>query len=344
MGFETYQQSGVPHQPQKYDHDPHAAYETPYSEDGPGPMAPHDEEFYEDAPPPRRRAGVLAIAAVLALAVVGTAGAFGYRAVFGHAGALGPPPVIKASTEPTKIVPPPQSNEGSSKLIYDRIGDRSQNEQIVPREEKPIDIQAATVPSGSFPSAVTPPAGDTSSINALLGTPPAATGRNGDEPKRVQTVPIRPDSTQGIDPARPAAAAGAPKRAAGLNPANATASRSPSGNTPLSLNPNEANASVPRRAAPTSRVATSTDAVASGSYVQVSSQRSESSAQASFRAMQSKYPDVLGNRPVVIRRADLGAKGVYYRAQVGPFGTVDEAAQLCSSLKTAGGQCVVQRN
>ena len=43
-------------------------------------------------------------------------------------------------------------------------------------------------------------------------------------------------------------------------------------------------------------------------------------------------------------RADLGDKGVFYRAMVGPFGSQDEAAQFCGSLKTAGGQCVVQRN
>jgi sporulation related protein len=29
---------------------------------------------------------------------------------------------------------------------------------------------------------------------------------------------------------------------------------------------------------------------------------------------------------------------------VGPFGTSDEASQFCGSLKSAGGQCVIQRN
>jgi hypothetical protein len=29
---------------------------------------------------------------------------------------------------------------------------------------------------------------------------------------------------------------------------------------------------------------------------------------------------------------------------VGPFGTPEEASQLCGNLKSAGGQCVVQRN
>ena len=39
-----------------------------------------------------------------------------------------------------------------------------------------------------------------------------------------------------------------------------------------------------------------------------------------------------------------GGKGTYYRAMVGPFTTRDQAIQLCSSLKAAGGDCVVQAN
>jgi SPOR domain len=81
-----------------------------------------------------------------------------------------------------------------------------------------------------------------------------------------------------------------------------------------------------------------------GYMVQVSSQRNEADAQASYRALQGKYPKVLGSRSPVIKRADLGDKGVYYRAMVGPFGSPDEAKQFCGSLKTAGGQCVVQRD
>ena len=84
---------------------------------------------------------------------------------------------------------------------------------------------------------------------------------------------------------------------------------------------------------------------AGGGYlVQVSSQKNEADAQASYRALQGKFPTVLGSRPPVIKRADLGDKGVYYRAMVGPFSSTEEAAQFCSNLKTAGGQCVVQRN
>jgi hypothetical protein len=38
----------------------------------------------------------------------------------------------------------------------------------------------------------------------------------------------------------------------------------------------------------------------------------------------------------------LGAKGIYFRAMVGPLGS-EEASRLCSSLKAAGGQCFVQK-
>ncbi len=83
---------------------------------------------------------------------------------------------------------------------------------------------------------------------------------------------------------------------------------------------------------------------AGGYAVQLTSQRSESAAQAAFRSLQAKYPDQLGGREPILRRADLGSKGVYYRALVGPFASMEEAAGMCSSLKAAGGSCIVQRN
>jgi cell division septation protein DedD len=88
-----------------------------------------------------------------------------------------------------------------------------------------------------------------------------------------------------------------------------------------------------------------TSAPATGNFVvQLTSQKSENDAQASFRALQAKYPSVLAGRQPVIRRADLGDRGTYYRAQVGPFQTAEQANDLCGNLKAAGGQCIVQRN
>jgi len=128
----------------------------------------------------------------------------------------------------------------------------------------------------------------------------------------------------------------------------------PSGNTPLSLNPDASPARAQARPAPptqTAAVAPQSTAPASaasnggsGSFVQVSSQRSEAEAQAAFRGLQAKFPTQLGSRELLVHKADLGAKGTYYRAMVGPFANPAEAAELCSGLKAAGGQCLVQRN
>ena len=76
----------------------------------------------------------------------------------------------------------------------------------------------------------------------------------------------------------------------------------------------------------------------------MSSQRSEAEAQSAFRSLQAKFPNQLGGRQLQVSKADLGAKGTYYRAMVGPFANASEAAELCSSLKSAGGQCLIQKN
>jgi len=80
-----------------------------------------------------------------------------------------------------------------------------------------------------------------------------------------------------------------------------------------------------------------------GFLVSVSSQQSETDAQNSYRALQSKFPTQLGSRSPVIKRTDLGDK-VVYRAMVGPFGSREEATQFCVDYKAAGGQCFVPRN
>jgi hypothetical protein len=300
----------------------------------------------------------MAIAGVVALAVIGTAGAFGYRALVGSSGSTKPPPVIKADTSPAKIVPAtPGKDAQSNKLITERVNERGQSEKLVSREEQPLDRPTAVALPQSGPA---------------LGS-----GVVGSEPKKVRTIAIHPDQpvvdaapssmSAAAAPARPTPApaprvAAAPSRPApettadaeesapAARPAPPRQATPASSNAPLSLNPNAA----PSRAAPapapaqTAAVAPQAPAAAStggsGSYVQISSQRSESEAQAAFRGLQAKFPDQLGGRQPSIHKVDLGAKGTYYRAMVGPFANASEASQLCSSLKAAGGQCLVQRN
>ena len=78
--------------------------------------------------------------------------------------------------------------------------------------------------------------------------------------------------------------------------------------------------------------------------VQLSSQKSEAEAQSSFRSLQAKFPNELSGLQPIVRRADLGSKGVFYRTMVGPFASAHEAGQFCANYKAAGGQCVVPNN
>src|SRR5918911_1823530 len=90
----------------------------------------------------RGRGGILTIAAVAGLALPGTAAAFGYRA-WNSSTATGEPPLIKADSAPTKVIPAQTGDAQSNKLIYDRIGEKIQQtttDKIVSREEQPMDL------------------------------------------------------------------------------------------------------------------------------------------------------------------------------------------------------------
>jgi len=300
---------------------------------------------------------MVTVIVVLALAVVGTGAAFAYRTYLGTPRS-GEPPIIRADAGPTKIVPAP--SDGTPK-VPDRMAAGDGAEKIVPREEAPVDVNAKSGPrvvfpplnqNGNPPSAASLAPGGSQLAAAANGTLP------NNEPRKVKTLPVRGDQPDGAatpvtsaaasPTAKPAAAAKTSPAAPRNQPSAANANAS--SNAPLALVP-QGNEPAPAaetrtRVAATNPVqaAPSAGGSSGGYLVQVSSQRNEADAQASYRALQSKFPAVLGSRSPVIKRADLGDKGVYYRAMVGPFGSSDEASQFCGSLKTAGGQCVVQRN
>jgi cell division septation protein DedD len=80
-----------------------------------------------------------------------------------------------------------------------------------------------------------------------------------------------------------------------------------------------------------------------GFFVQLSSEGSMQDGQAAYARARQRFPSVLGSLDPQIQRADLGAKGVFYRVRIGPWATRPEAIQLCESLKAAGGNCFVAK-
>jgi cell division septation protein DedD len=276
----------------------------------------------------KRRSTTKVVIAVLGLAVFGSAAAFGYRTVF-KATPPSPTPIIRADNSPTKVVP--AGADTNAKPVNERIGDSS-GERLVRRDEDPVDV-SASYRSGAGDVGASGPVPDTT------GFPPATVPASGgptppSDTKRVRTVTIRADQ---------AAPSASPDRT--VPPPDRTASRP----APPPPPPPRQTAALP---APTTSAASTAiapeaaaprPAEAGGFVVQLSAQRSEAEAQTAFRTMQAKYA-VLNGRQPLIRRRDLGDRGIFYAAQVGPFGVKSDADQLCETLKSAGGTCFVQKN
>jgi len=278
--------------------------------DGPGHLDDdYDDEFDEPDDSDHGGGGgrrpMRASTVVLALVVLGGAGAWGYRTMVA---APSQPPIIHADNSPTKIA---QMSDVRSDSRSGRVG-----EQVVRREESPVDVGGGT------------PSDDTE---------PAAPG----EPRHVRTVPIRADQGQGGDRSRsaPAPASAPPPPAAATSrqvvdaPPPPPPPRAPV-RRQAAVTPPPADAAPPADATPTD-----------GSYVvQLTAVKTEADAQSEFHRLQTKYASVLGGHQPLIRRKDKGDQ-VFYAAGVGGFGAKGDADQFCEQFKAAGGKsCYVYKN
>jgi hypothetical protein len=293
-----------------------------------------DEDYTNDQSRYRRSSLVLLLA-ILGLAILGVAGAYGYRGIFG-----GPVlPTLAPTSKANKIAPVSTVLEAKSTTNTDQAGTTSTDstENSVSREEQyPKPHVIRTIP-------ITPDEG--SLRGAAVPTPPGA----------VQINQAVPGSAMSVWPPPPAIAAPTAPTAAPM-PAPLPQVLSEPKKTHSGKNrADQSGAADPRPEAhspaapialgnPTSAAPMAASVSDGGYAVQVTSERNESNAQAALQALQVKYPNQLRGRQPIIRRVDLGAKGIYYRVLISPFASVDEAAGLCSRLKAAGGNCIVQRN
>lgn len=327
--------------------------------------------------------GVVTALIVFGCGILGTAGAYGYRTYYSGS-RPGDAPIISADKTPIKVVPAAAAgSDGQSGKSAERVGGageqvvRRQEEPVTlpdpnnprvvlpapypvaPQNSPPVSNASVSAPAPNAPVAPPPPA--TTPAAPPAASPPTATAAEGT--KRVHTIAIHP--TDGMDAlAQPVGSAPSQPSSPPANQRTAARQQPPAprnGGGPLSLDPQGQSAvssyqpvaqERPRAPASTggTQLASASSSPAnvssgSGGYmVQISSQRSEADAQASIRSLQSKYPNQLGEREAIVRRADLGEKGIYYRAMVGPFGTAGDADQFCGSLKAAGGVCYRVKN
>ena len=347
-----------PADPSRYDDVLYGPIKSVEPEIAGDPTYPDDpyayQRGYEQEPVPRTRSGwAVTIAAVFTLAVVLTGTAFAYR-TYVDSPRSGGPPIIRADNSPAKVVP--DRPDGGAAKIPDRMPPGGGGEKLVSREEAPLDINSRSGASlVEFPplnqNSTPPPVASVSPTGPALAMAANGTMPN-NEPRTIKAVTVKGDTAENGGMTAGAAASAKPDPAVrSASAPTAPAQRNPlaanaGANAPLTLSPQSAPASdpaMPTRLAATNAVQ-SVSSAGGGYLVQVSSDKNESDAQASYRAMQNKFPAVLRSRPPVVKRADLGSKGVYYRTMVGPFGSTEAAAQFCGNLRSVGGQCHIQRN
>ncbi len=325
---EAYDQAAYDDDQQQTGHyadDEHAGADQHYAAQD--DYAAHADPYatYADTEPPRTsRKTLLMAGAVFGLILVGAAGAYAYRTIFGGVPAV--PPVIMADSSPAKIAVPPSDN-GAGKQSTDRVGDKPQNERVVPREEQPVDLKLSAPQAPPVAGWATQP----QSPSAIPVAPePPSSGPTLAEPHSVRTVAI--------------AGTGAPViPAAAPPPASAPVATAPAAPIPASPPP----AVAPK---PEQRVATQSEApkpapvhTAAAHYVvQISASKTREEAAAALRAAHAKYADVLGGRHSLVKEKKSAEKATVYAAQFGPFATRAEAAELCQRLKSAGATCFVQ--
>ena len=295
----------------------------------------------------RRKAFAIA-AALVGVAVLGGGAAVAYRAI-GGAGTNGEPPLIKAEPGPAKVAVSDAAGEPAAPGPAAPDGGvvRSEPERLVPREEK-----VAALPQG----AGKPP------TRVALPNPTDANGSGADlEPRKVRTLVVKPDGTVVKDepgasvgsvtiPAPPAAPPTAVQQpAAPVEPARQpVASDAPAPETASPAPSVRSRVAALRQqapAAPSSEPEKKAAGAGSSSpwAVQLTSQKSQAQALAAYAEMQKKHRSVLGDKQPQVVKADLGDKGTVYRVRVGAE-SQDAANKLCSSLKSAGAGCFVQRN
>lgn len=348
-----YQSPHVPHDPYADQPDPYvdpepvaAGYRAPAPDPYYDPYTAQDSQYegyeggYEEAPP--RRRGIINAAIVAGgLAVFGGIIFYAYNQGM-RAGTESVAPILRADNSPTKIKP---ENPGGlevpnqDKLIYDRLnpgaGEGGQVERLLPPPEAPMQrpqAEPALPPElpedGGMPMAEAGEAQVTASAPPQPLYPPPQQ----QQPAYQPTTPAAPPPQYQPQQQAPAVAPPVQQTRPQQQPQNLTP-------PPVAARPTPAPTPVP---APPPAAATTTPKPTTGTVrVQVAAVDAEGKAAAEWGRLQRKFPELAGLSMRTVR-ADLGAKGIFYRIQGGP---VDEARakQICAALAAQGAGCVLVR-
>lgn len=219
-------------------------------------------------------------------------------------------PQDEPSTPPATVPPVPTATAGAQLAPPT---EQANAESLLPSAPAPAPKPVAPTPMPA--REVAPP-------------PPATTVAKAPAPQPAPPPPV---------PAAPASAATAGGPIALVPKSQQTA---PVAAQPVAKPPAAKPAAKPATPAPTPPAAPQTAALG-GWQIQLAASRSATAAKTEGERMKRKHSDVLGKMTVNIVRADLGAKGVFYRIRLGPARNKDQARAVCAQLTKRGQGCLV---
>ncbi|HWB46425.1 MAG TPA: SPOR domain-containing protein [Hyphomicrobiaceae bacterium] len=300
--------------------------------------AEYDDAYAEFEDEPRRGGRAIMIAGALVGAIVlGGAGAYGYKTLFGHRG--GHAPLVRAANlGPDKVRPAEPGGRPiphQDKTLFDRLGEGA----------GPARAEAAPLPSDANEDPSRPRRVRIIPITPGGNAPPAVPITTASAPREAmpQAFPTPSDpgdaqpsrlGAQAVPPAAPVAReAPAPVKIVSVQPPAAAApTPEPPARKVVHAPPKAPVTKTAKAHAPAAPQASG----ANGYVAVLSSQKSRMDALKVFADMQQKYGEVLSSKTPDVQEANLGEKGVWYRAVVGPPGSREAASGLCSQLKSAG--------
>lgn len=325
-----------------------------------------DEIVYEDEQPEERRSILPKPGTLLALLIGGVVLAGGGWFALGSGGVVGSgePAIIKADATPLKQRP---ENPGGITVpnqdskVYERVsGDQTAEEQqasLISTNEAPVDLNSGTdepITEGLDFGGSDPDVEMMEKSEDRIDEQMADQGvEQSDQgiaitPHKVKTMVVKADGTLAPAGDDTPAAAG-PVVEPAVNAARAALQRTQEGSQAANVASAEQTGSIAAIAADDAPAQAETTtptqvaAVASGAWaIQLASVPSEEAAKSTYDGLSKKYGSVLGGRGVNIVKAEVAGKGTFYRVRV-PTQTRDEAVQLCTNLKSAGGSCFVSK-
>jgi len=261
---------------------------------------------------------------LVVLTVAGGGGAwyfYGDRMAAMNGGGI---PLIRAAEGPVRVRP---ENPGGmevpdrDKLVYDRMqGLKSQQpERLLPPPEAPLPLPGPL--PGTTPTVTEP-------------EKPAA-------PPPVKEEPAVPTKAEVEAISKPAPAPAPPEAVVKAEPEKAEPEKAKE----VSSEPTKPVAETPAASKPETLMAATPkpDATAGVYRVQLAAVRSPDRARQEWERLKKQNQTQLGSLELSLTRADLGAKGIYYRLRAGPLKSELDARELCVALAKRKVGCLIVR-